>query len=63
MTLYTRGSVATPWGTYIVGKDTDSTRPWSVFLERDGRLYQAGKWYVYRGWAERELKKIKMELA
>jgi hypothetical protein len=63
MTLYTRGSFATPWGTYIIGKDTDNAKPWSVFLERDGRLYQAGKWYAYRGWAERELKKIKGDIA
>lgn len=62
ITLYSKGSIATAWGAYIVGKESDSIKPWAVFLERDGRLYQSSKWYAYRGWAERALKAIRADL-
>lgn len=49
--------------TFFVGEDTSgaNVKPWAVFVEYDmkGAIYQVSKWYFYRGWAERAIRKAR----
>lgn len=64
ITLYIKDSFTDRNGRAVmVGRDDPNynVKPYAIFKECNGVLYQVSKWYMYRGWADRKIKQYKKE--